>query len=75
MAWAVAINLIFAGVLGLTFPPMVAAMGQIGAFCFYAGLNALAFVGIFCLVPETKQFTLGAQRSPTSPVTPCLMLT
>jgi hypothetical protein len=39
MAWAVCINLIFAGVLGLTFPPMVAAMGEVGAFCFYAGLN------------------------------------
>jgi sugar porter (SP) family MFS transporter len=58
MAWAVCVNLIFAGVLGLTYPPMEAAMGQIGAFCFYAGLNLLAFVGIFCLVPETKQFTL-----------------
>lgn len=58
MAWAVCINTFFAGILGLTFPPMVSAMGQIGAFCFYAGLNALAFVGIFCLVPETKQFTL-----------------
>lgn len=26
--------------------------------CFYAGLNAVAFVGIFCLVPETKQCVL-----------------
>jgi hypothetical protein len=77
MAWAVSINLFFAGVLSLTFPPMVAAMGQIGAFCFYAGLNLvcpppselrwaslltqcpqIAFFGIFCLVPETKGFTL-----------------
>jgi hypothetical protein len=58
MAWAVFINLFFAGVLGLTFPPMVAAMGQLGAFCFYAGLNVIALVGIFCLVPETKRFTL-----------------
>ncbi|KAJ7742574.1 sugar transporter-like protein [Mycena metata] len=58
MAWAVSINLFFAGVLGLTFPPMVAAMGQIGAFCFYAGLNLVAFVGLFLLVPETKLYTL-----------------
>jgi hypothetical protein len=58
MAWVVCIKTFLAGVLGLTFPPMVATMGQIGAFCFYAGLNALAFVGIFCLVPETKHFTL-----------------
>lgn len=58
MAYAVCINTFFAGVLGLTFPPMVSAMGQLGAFCFYAGLNAVAWVGIFCLVPETKQFSL-----------------
>ena len=58
MAWATCINTFFAGVLGLTFPPMVAAMGQVGAFSFYAGLNILALVGIFFLVPETKQFTL-----------------
>ena len=37
---------------------MVSAMGQVGAFCFYAGLNAVAFVGIFLLVPETKQLSL-----------------
>lgn len=37
---------------------MVSAMGQVGAFSFYAGLNALALVGIFLLVPETKQFSL-----------------
>ncbi|KAJ7178181.1 sugar transporter-like protein [Mycena filopes] len=58
MAWAVSINLFFAGVLGLTFPPMVAAMGQVGAFCFYAGLNLVALLGIFLLVPETKLYTL-----------------
>jgi sugar porter (SP) family MFS transporter len=29
-----------------------------GAFCFYAGLNVIAFVMIFLWVPETKQRTL-----------------
>jgi len=58
MAWAVCINTFFAGVLGLTFPPMVSAMGEVGAFGFYAGLNAIAWVMIFLLVPETKQYTL-----------------
>jgi hypothetical protein len=37
---------------------MLRALTPQGAFGFYAGLNALAFVMIFFLVPETKQLTL-----------------
>lgn len=33
-------------------------MSVTGAFGFYAGLNLIAFVMIFCFVPETKQRTL-----------------
>ncbi|KFZ23937.1 hypothetical protein V502_01583 [Pseudogymnoascus sp. VKM F-4520 (FW-2644)] len=58
MGWAVATCLFWAAVLGITWPTMVKAMTTTGAFCFYAGLNILAFVMIFLFVPETKQRTL-----------------
>src|SRR5437588_413272 len=37
---------------------MLHAMGVVGAFGFYAGLNVVAFIMIFFFVPETKQRTL-----------------
>jgi hypothetical protein len=37
---------------------MKQTMTPVGAFCFYAGLNLIAFVLIFLFVPETKQYTL-----------------
>ncbi|KAF8879613.1 hypothetical protein BD779DRAFT_1612888 [Infundibulicybe gibba] len=53
------INILFwAAVLSLTFPRMQAAFTTVGAFGFYAGLNVIAFIMIFLLVPETKQRTL-----------------
>lgn len=58
MGWAVATNLFWAAVLGITLPRMLDAMGIVGAFAFYAGLNVLAFCMIFLWVPETKQRTL-----------------
>ncbi|OAL45338.1 putative facilitated glucose transporter [Pyrenochaeta sp. DS3sAY3a] len=58
MAWAVAINNTFAGILGLTFPRMQTVMTPTGAFGFYAGLNLIAWGMIFCFVRETKQLTL-----------------
>lgn len=58
MGWAVATCLFWAGVLGLFWPRMVAAMTPTGAFGFYAALNVTAFVLIFFLLPETKQLTL-----------------
>ncbi|KAH8804213.1 sugar transporter [Flagelloscypha sp. PMI_526] len=58
MSWAVMVCLGFAAVLSITFPRMVGAMTIVGAFCFYAGLNIIAFIMIFFLVPETKQRTL-----------------
>ncbi|KAF5351752.1 hypothetical protein D9756_007418 [Leucocoprinus leucothites] len=58
MSWAVATCLFWASVLSLTWPRMQTAMTSVGAFGFYAGLNVLAFVMIFLLMPETKQRTL-----------------
>ncbi|KAM0746491.1 hypothetical protein T439DRAFT_329595 [Meredithblackwellia eburnea MCA 4105] len=58
MAWAVATCLFWAAVLSMTFPSMLRAMHPVGAFCFYAGLNMIAFFLIFCFLPETKQRTL-----------------
>ncbi|KAG6811257.1 hypothetical protein H0H92_008300 [Tricholoma furcatifolium] len=58
MSWAVATNLFWASVLSLTFPRILAVFSAPGAFGFYAGLNVVAFVMIFFLMPETKQRTL-----------------
>ena len=58
MAWAVCINNTFAGVLSVTFLRMRTVMTPTGAFGFYAGLNLVAWVMIFCFVRETKQLTL-----------------
>ncbi|TQN75081.1 putative metabolite transport protein YfiG [Colletotrichum shisoi] len=58
MSWAVATCLFWAAVLSITFPIMLADIGVIGSFCFYAGLNVVAFVMIFLWLPETKQRTL-----------------
>ncbi|KAF9522875.1 hypothetical protein CPB83DRAFT_899259 [Crepidotus variabilis] len=58
MSWAVATCLFWASVLGLTWPSLRAALGPVGGFGFYAGLNVVAFFMIFFLVPETKQRTL-----------------
>lgn len=58
MGFAVATCLFWAAVLGLTFPFLLESAGTAGAFGCYAGFNAVAFVMIFFLVPETKQRTL-----------------
>lgn len=58
MAWAVAVNNTFAGILSLTFPRMRTVMTPTGAFGFYAALNLVAWAMIFCFVRETKQLTL-----------------
>ncbi|WYZ36598.1 hypothetical protein EsH8_II_000104 [Colletotrichum jinshuiense] len=58
MSWAVATCLFWAAVLSISFPIMLADLGVIGSFCFYAGLNVVALVMIFFWLPETKQRTL-----------------
>lgn len=58
MSWAVCTNNFWATVVSLTFPRQLRAFGSTGAFAFYAGMNALAFVMIFLWMPETKQRSL-----------------
>lgn len=58
MAWAVAVNNLFATQVSLTFTTMVNVFTPAGAFGFYAGLNIIALVLIFLFLPETKQRTL-----------------
>lgn len=49
----ICINNAVGSALSLTFPSLLKALGPTGAFGFYAGLNMLAFVVIFFIVPET----------------------
>jgi sugar porter (SP) family MFS transporter len=58
MSWAVATNNFWASAVSLTFPRMLSAFSNPGAFGFYAAMNALAFVMILLWLPETKQRTL-----------------
>ncbi|KAK0611377.1 hypothetical protein B0T14DRAFT_540502 [Immersiella caudata] len=58
MGFAVATCLFWAAVLGMTFPFLLHSTGTVGAFGLYAGFNAVAFILIFFLVPETKKKTL-----------------
>ncbi|KAK6530090.1 hypothetical protein TWF694_003462 [Orbilia ellipsospora] len=58
MSYAVTVCLFFAAVLAMTWPRMLGAMTATGAFGFYAALNVVAFILIFCFLPETKQRTL-----------------
>jgi sugar porter (SP) family MFS transporter len=58
MSWAVCTNNFWATVVSLTFPRQLRAFGSVGAFGFYAAMNAIAFVMIFLWLPETKQKSL-----------------
>ncbi|RYP21379.1 hypothetical protein DL765_002280 [Monosporascus sp. GIB2] len=58
MGFAVATCLGFAALLSITFPFLITRAQTVGAFGTYAGFNAVAFVMIFFLVPETKLRTL-----------------
>ncbi|EDN96833.1 hypothetical protein SS1G_01759 [Sclerotinia sclerotiorum 1980 UF-70] len=58
MGWAVATNLFWAAVLGITLPRMLDVFTVAGTFGFYAGLNVISLCMIFLWVPETKQRTL-----------------
>lgn len=58
MSFAVATCLGWSAVLSITFPRLLKAFTPAGAFGLYAAFNMIAFVMIFCFVPETKQRTL-----------------
>lgn len=55
---SVAVTNLFAAILSLTFPYLLARMGTQGSFMLYAILNLVAWGLVFVLVPETKQLTL-----------------
>lgn len=55
MLWAACTVSFWATLVSLTFPRQLRAFGFTGAFTFYAGMNALAFLMIFLWLPETKQ--------------------
>lgn len=57
MSFAVATCLFWAAILSISFPFLLAKTGTVGAFGFYAGLNAVAFVMIFFWVPGSFHFT------------------
>ncbi|KAJ3534007.1 hypothetical protein NM208_g7722 [Fusarium decemcellulare] len=57
-AFTICVNNAVGSALTLTFPSLLDRLGPTGAFGFYAGLNVVAFVVIFFLIPETKQRTL-----------------
>ncbi|EME43669.1 hypothetical protein DOTSEDRAFT_174631 [Dothistroma septosporum NZE10] len=57
-AFTICVNNAMGSALGLTFPSLLAKITPTGAFGFYAGLNLIAFIVIFLLVPETKQLSL-----------------
>ncbi|KAI8193853.1 hypothetical protein KHU50_012227 [Colletotrichum sp. SAR 10_65] len=57
-AFTICVNNAVGSALTLSFPELLHKIGPTGAFCFYAGLNVLAFFVIFFIIPETKQRTL-----------------
>ncbi|KAJ5672144.1 hypothetical protein N7507_001271 [Penicillium longicatenatum] len=57
-AFTICVNNAVGSALTLSFPSLLAKITPTGAFGFYAGLNVLAFVTIFLVVPETMQRTL-----------------
>ncbi|KAG8408620.1 hypothetical protein J3458_019645 [Metarhizium acridum] len=54
----ICVNNAVGSALSLTFPSLLNKITPTGAFGFYAGLNILAFLVIFFIVPETKKRTL-----------------
>ncbi|KAI1273948.1 sugar transporter-domain-containing protein [Xylaria sp. FL0933] len=57
-AFAVATNLLFAGLLSIFFPSLYAGLNDGGTLGLFAGLNLVAFVLVFLLVEETKRRSL-----------------
>ncbi|KAI1410458.1 MFS general substrate transporter [Hypoxylon sp. FL1857] len=57
-AFAIAINLLFAGLIQMFFPSIYARLHDGGSLGLFAGLNLVAFVLVFLLVEETKRRSL-----------------
>jgi hypothetical protein len=45
-------------IISFTWPPLQAAFGDTGAFCWYAGWNIFGWVFAYFMLPETKSLTL-----------------
>lgn len=54
MSWAFEINWFFNALVALTFPSLLASFGNQGAFSYYATWDALLFIVIFLVLPETR---------------------
>ncbi|KAI1374386.1 hypothetical protein F4677DRAFT_447380 [Hypoxylon crocopeplum] len=57
-AFAIATNLLFAGLIQMFFPSIYARLRDGGSLGLFAGLNLVAFVLVFLLVEETKRRSL-----------------
>ncbi|KAK6069631.1 hypothetical protein SCUP234_10544 [Seiridium cupressi] len=57
-AFAISLNLFFAGLLSLLFPRLLFSLRPAGALGLFAGLSMVAFVLVFLVVEETKQKSL-----------------
>ncbi|TGJ79941.1 hypothetical protein E0Z10_g8826 [Xylaria hypoxylon] len=57
-AFAVATNLLFAGLLSIFFPSIYAGLDDGGTLGLFAGLNLVAFILVFLFVEETKRRSL-----------------
>ncbi|PNY23417.1 polyol transporter [Tolypocladium capitatum] len=57
-AWAISINLFFAGLIAILFPIIHSALGQAGSLGLFSGLNVVALVMVFLFVEETKRRSL-----------------
>ncbi|KAI1816571.1 hypothetical protein GGS20DRAFT_575433 [Poronia punctata] len=57
-AFAISINLGFAGLLSITFPSIFVGLKEGGTLGLFAGLNFLALALVFLLVEETKGLSL-----------------
>ncbi|KAI0420769.1 sugar transporter-domain-containing protein [Xylaria grammica] len=57
-SFAVATNLLFAGLLSISFPSIYAGLDDGGTLGLFAGLNLVAFTLVFLLVEETKRRSL-----------------
>ncbi|KAK2064412.1 hypothetical protein LY76DRAFT_532982 [Colletotrichum caudatum] len=57
-AFAIAVNLGFAGLLSMFFPRINSGLGDGGSLYLFAGLNMVALVMVFLLLEETKRRSL-----------------
>ncbi|KAI0179707.1 hypothetical protein GGR52DRAFT_578273 [Hypoxylon sp. FL1284] len=57
-AFTICVNNAIGSALSISFPALFVGVKGPPAFSLYAGLNLVSFIGIFLIVPETKQRTL-----------------